>query len=160
MLCSCTVDSRVKCVHVAVVVQVKCTCCHISRNCRVSCGSIVNIVTRLWVGRSGVRTPAVTRDSPLQCPSFSGTDAGSYPVVTGALFPKVLSSLSMRLTTHLYLLSCPRMSGIYTFTPLMHLQCGHSFVFCYEGGRWREFIVAAAAAGSRCIWNVTAFRML
>jgi hypothetical protein len=35
-----------------------------------------------------------------------------------------------------------------------------SFVLCYEGRRWREFIVAAAAAGSRCIWNVTAFRML
>jgi len=28
-----------------------------------------------------------------------------------------------------------------------------SFIFCYEGGRWREFIIAAAAAGSRCMWN-------
>jgi hypothetical protein len=37
--------------------------------------------------------------------TFSMADAGSYPVVTGALFPKVLNSLSMRLTTHLYLLS-------------------------------------------------------
>jgi Mg/Co/Ni transporter MgtE len=33
----------------------------------------------------------------------------------------------------------------------------YSFIFCYEGGRWREFIVAA---GSGCIWNVTAFRIL
>lgn len=160
VLCSCTVDSRVKCVHVAVVVQVKCTCCHISRNCRVSSGSIVNIVTRLWAGWSGVRTPAMARDfSSHSARTFSGIDAGSYPVVTGALFPKVLHSLSTRLTTHIYLLSWPRMNGIYTFTPLIHLQCGHGFIFCCEVGRWRELIVAAAA-GSRCIWNVTAFRML
>jgi len=33
----------------------------------------------------------------------------------------------------------------------------NSFILCYEGGRWKEFIVAA---GSRCIWNITAFRML
>jgi hypothetical protein len=97
---------------------------------------------------------------PHSALTFSGADTGSYPVVTGALFPKVLSSQSMRLTTHPYLLSWPRMSGIYTFTPMIHLQCGQSFIFCYEGGRWREFIVAAAAAISRCIWNVTALRML
>jgi len=76
----------------------------------------------------------------------------------GVLFPKVLSNLSMRLTTHLCLLSWPRMSGVIPPLPwCLHGVDRYSFIFCYEGGRWRELIVAA---GSRWIWNVTAFRML
>jgi hypothetical protein len=43
------------------------------------------------------------------------------------------------------------MCGVYTSTPLMPVRRGQ------KEGRWKEFIVAA---GSRCIWNVTAFRML
>jgi hypothetical protein len=35
-----------------------------------------------------------------------------------------------------------------------------SFISRYVGGKWREFIVLSAAAGSRSIWNITTVRML
>ena len=110
----------------------------------------------VW-GSNPSRDKGFSFSSTMPQPSLGLTQA---PIqwLSGVLFPKVLSNLSMRLTAHHYLLSWPRMSGVVPPPPwCLYSVDRYSFIFCYEGGRWREFIVAP---GRGCIWNATAFRML
>jgi hypothetical protein len=68
----------------------------------------------------------------------SGVDAGSYPVVTGVLFLKVLSSLSMRLTTHLSVVMTKYVWSLYLHSPDAFTVWTETALFYFmrvEGGK-------------------------
>jgi hypothetical protein len=73
---------------------------------------VVGIVTRMWVGQSGVWIPAVAADfSHLQNVQTSYVrHPASYSMGTGVLSQRY-SSWGMKLTIHLHLLLWLRMSG-------------------------------------------------
>ena len=74
---------------------------------------ILGIVTRMWVGQSGVWIPAVAADfSCLQnVQSSSVHHSASYSMGTGVL-SQGYSNRGMKLIIHLYLLLWLRMSGV------------------------------------------------
>jgi hypothetical protein len=114
---------------------------------------VVGIVTRMWVGQSGVWIPAVAADfSCLQNVQTSYVHRpASYSMGTGVL-SEGYSSRGMKLTTHLHLLLWLRMGGAIPPTlpyasiawtgitlplplPLHSLSKNHSNVvsFCFSG---------------------------
>ena len=73
----------------------------------------ISIVTRLWVGQSGVQIPARTRDSFLQNVQTSRTKAAAYSIGTMGSLPR-----GVKLTSHLHLWSRLRMSAAIPMFPI------------------------------------------
>jgi hypothetical protein len=88
--------------------------------------TVVNIVTRLWAGRSGVRTPANESDFSVQR-NIQGSGAYSAFCSLGSGFlggggaerGGGQSGVGVKLTTHLHLASRFKMSGAITLLPHM-----------------------------------------
>jgi hypothetical protein len=94
--------------------------------------SIVSIVIRLQVGWSGVQFLAGPGDVSLlqNVQTSSGSHSDSYSMHTRVLSPES-SGNSVKVTTHLYLVSKVRKSGAIPLLPSSPLWCGQGQLYIF-----------------------------